>query len=165
MVSYRVIIIELMSVFCSSCGNTYEEGKKMKQEDTFYNDIVDGDLYRIPLVEPIEIISAYGVGGDWILRLPYNQVTEKKSMPVIAVSVLDSVIIVDTGVISIPGENTQVWVIIDVKNQAEFLCKTVSEYHQKLSDLGLKPENLHEVNEVYSSFKKSKKLPWENYGE
>jgi hypothetical protein len=145
-----------------SCGEPQEVNKDLtEQEDVFYTSNKDGDLYRIPLIKPIQVISTIGYGDDWIIKLPYQQITGIRSIEVNSITIVDSLIIVYSGLVSLPGETTKSWFIIDTKNSTEKVYKNNISYQKGLSELGMKEEpKLYEVNELYSQFIKEKRLPF-----
>ncbi|AUS04920.1 hypothetical protein [Pseudotamlana carrageenivorans] len=158
-----MILQALILLLCFSCGTPQKDGDsqtKQEQVDEFYTSPRDGDLFRIPLVKPVQVISTIGYGDSWMVKLPYQQINRKRSVEARSITVIDSIIIIDAGIVSLPGENTQAWFFIDTKNQKEFVCRNEDEYQKKLTEIGVASAVLYDVNEVYSQFKEKGTLPF-----
>ena len=146
-----------------SCENQLENSNTLaeKSNDSFYTSSKEGDLYRIPLIKPIQVISSVGIDSDWLLRLPYQSIDRLRQIKVDSLTVVDSVIIIDAGLVSLPGETTQAWFIIDNKNRTEKIYTTKEAYIKDLVSIGTKEDTkLYEVNGVYRKFKEKGKTPW-----
>lgn len=156
------MIFQLLIVFmCFSCGNpNQEKGGQVEQEDSFYTAAKEGDLYRVPLVKPIQIISTNGIGSDWILKFPYRQIKNKKSVEVSAVNVVDSLIIVYSESTYLPGAMTEAWFLIDTKNKTEVVYQNENDYVKGLAEIKIKEPRLIEINQLYGEFKETQKLPF-----
>lgn len=162
--SYKIVLKVLILFVCFSCVNSEEEHSRVKQEqvmDKFYTSSRDSDLFRIPLIKPIQVISAVGYDDSWDLRLPYRQIQGVgRSIPIHSLTIVDSVIIIDAGIVSLPVETTQAWFLIDMKSQRETVCRNSDEYQNDLIEKDVKSPMLYNVNEVYSQFKEKGTLPW-----
>lgn len=130
-------------------------------EEKFYTTSKDGDLYLIPLVKPIQVISTIGYGKSWIIKLPYQQLQNIRTIEVNSLTVIDSIIVVYAGLMSLPGETTEAWFLIETKNKTEKLYTTEDEFIKGIKEVGIsKLPQLYEINELYRQFKEEGILPW-----
>ena len=154
--SYKIILVFFL-IFFISCGNS-KQGKDMEKfnatNDKFYTSSKDGDIFRIPLIKPIQIISTVGYGDSWVLKLPYQHKEITESIEVDSAYVIDSLIIIYSKSTYLPGEMTQVWLLIDTKNQLEFVYRNYNEYQMKLNKMSITSPKLYDINELYTLFKK-----------
>jgi hypothetical protein len=158
-----MIFQALILFLCYSCGAPQQENKEkteQQQVDKFYTSEKDGDLYRIPLIKPIQIISPIGYDDSWDLKFPYQKIERKRSVEVSSATVVDSLIIVYSKMTSLPGEMTQAWFFIDTRNKTEIVCRNNDEYQKHLSEIGIATPILYDVNELYSQFKEKGVLPF-----
>jgi hypothetical protein len=151
-------------MICFSCGGSQGRdnvSSTKQQDDAFYTYAKDWDLYRIPLIKPIQVISTIGYGDTWVIESPYQQIKRAGQIGVMYITVVDSVIIVDAGIVCLPGETTQAWFLIDTKAKTEKVYTTTEAYRKGLLEAGIKEEpKLYEVNEVYRQFKEKGTLPF-----
>lgn len=123
-------------------------------KDTFYTATRDGDLYRFPVLKPIEVFSTTDFRGtDWFVSLPYINDFSKSQVKIDSIGVVDSLVIAYNSLIYLPGEMTTVWITIDIRNNYIDVEKTISkELRSKLT--------LYAPDDVYSSFLETGKTPW-----
>lgn len=166
MVNNKIVFFQILIFLLSiSCGNPQREkpiSTSEHQIDEFYSAPKNWDLFRFPLIKPVQAISVIGYGDSWSVKLPYQQINETmSSVEVKRVNVLDSVIVIDAGLVSLPGETTQAWFLIDMKQKTESVHTTFADYEKGLSKVGInyKPE-LYDVNEIYRNFKEKGTLPF-----
>lgn len=144
-----------------SCGKSSKDVASSTENDqNFYFSSREGDLYRIPLIEPIQVISTNGIGSNWILELPYQQVKNKKNIEVSSVSIVDSLIIVYSKSTYFPGTMTEAWLLINTKAKTENVYQIRSDYENRLTEIGIKEPQLRDVNQLYLEFKQTLKLRW-----
>lgn len=162
MEGYKIIQIFLIFFFIS-CGNS-KQGRNMEtiniNVDNFYTSSKVGDLYRIPLIKPIQIISSIGYGDSWVLKLPYQQIEANVSIEVDSVCLIDSLIIIYSKSTYLPGGMTQVWLLIDTKNKLELVYRNYNEYQMNLNKMNITSPIFYDVNELYTQFKKKGYMPF-----
>lgn len=91
-------------------------------------------MYRIPLIEPLDIISPTGIGGYWQLDLPYKQIeTVTGSVGVASVNIIDSIIVLRSHInLAKESYSGSTWLIIDTKNKTEIAQRNIDKYEKTL---------------------------------
>lgn len=153
----KTIIIGTIALFtaCQSGGNE----KTMKNE--FYTESHRDDLIRIPLLDPVELISA-DEGNEWLMKLPFGQIRDR-NLDVSAIErigVQDSVVVVYSRSMYYDSGMREVWIIIDMKAQKETALTDEESYHSWLFSHQLQNLRLYDVNAVFKQFDHEGVLPW-----
>lgn len=127
----------------------------------FYDKSRVGDVYRIPLVQPLELRS-YSHGDSWHLNLPYKGIknlTEISDVKFIGIS--DSIIVVYVDRIYVPefSKMTEAWFIVDMHTKKEYVFDDKETYEKNIENLGKSRIELLDVNDVFFEFDTHEKLP------
>ena len=134
-------------IISTSCN---EAGKK---KEGFYEFSQTWDLYRVPLIDPFQVISA-DQGNTWTLkRFDKEDVVSK-------VGINGSVMVVFSRRTALPGKMTQAWFVLRPDTKEEVFTSE-TEYKSYLTSIGLGSVKLYDINQVFSDFDKYKKLPEE----
>lgn len=133
-----------------------------KFNNGFYTLSKIDDLYRIPLVEPYQVISTWGIGGDWFIKFPYGEVAGQEGVGVIAVTVIDSIILFQSTKTYFPkdSEMRYAWFLIDSKDKSQEIYKTEDEFLQDLARRGITKPVLYDVDSLYAQFQITQSLPY-----
>lgn len=145
--------LALVVGFLYSCG-----------EDTFYSQAVVGDLWRVPLIKPYELIttagaSSNGYNNHWFIsfkKLTYNIPKSYGGINLTKVNVKDSIIY------GYGTSNPSFPFIINSKSGEEKIFFKKSEWEAALKNYGLSVDELHNIFEVFYEFKSNCVLPWNN---
>ncbi len=141
-------------------------------DSDFYSYTKDGDLWRVPLLEPYEAISPTN-SDDWVVRLHSTGPLHPEYLDpgddfqftyLTEVGIMDSVIVLHNGNEYWPklaGSYPSV-LLIDVRHRDFFLFST--EHHQealaaKLEELGIAGMNMHPFETVKNDFLQELKRP------
>lgn len=158
------IIINFISVFflCSCCEDSFKQSVNSEnQREDFYRYSKDGDLYRIPLIKPFQVISSTGVGGDWIMKLPQEQIKNgKNAIEVSSLTVVDSIIIIYSELTYMSEGMTPVWLLIDTRNKRELFLQNEVDYNKSIDNLEIEKPKLYTPDELYKQFKQDGELLW-----
>jgi hypothetical protein len=132
----------------------------------FYKDPQYQDLYRIPLIEPIEVANV--VDNYWAGSYLYIRDTSSKFLGSIDGFCMDSLTVVDSLIVlfdsgfyvsgtgHVPG-----WCIISPRQEKYFFCETVDQYKQTLLGFGISElPKLYVPGEVYKRFAQDGILPF-----
>ena len=143
--------------------------------DSFYSYYAQEDLYRIPLIEPYQLINLYGIEEDqaksWQIEFHFGG---DKDVPGYnnegltnggQASVLATEINVSKGIIYgyDPGDNDYppVWFVIIPKEKIEKVFKNKKQdWESFLEEKGIESIHLYSVWELFKQFKKTYTLPW-----
>jgi len=139
----RITVIFLIASFLNtSCWNN-------DKEEDFYNYSRISYIYRLPVIKPYEITSPDN-GKNWAIAFKNSPPPVHGVQFLTNIGIQDSVFIVYSSEdLSVPG-HPQVWAVIDVVKK---------EVH--LKNKGLEDIRLYEINTVFETFDKNKKLPHE----
>lgn len=153
-------------LFCLLYSCTVEkepesDGEK-RQNNEFYTLLKFEDLYRIPLIEPLELISTGPGGGEWFIQFPYGEVKGKEQVSVLSATVVDSTVLFQSDIIYFRGEHDMRnhWFLIDVRNKSQEVYKTEDEFLQVLAKRGIKKPVLYEVDTLFTHFQRTRRLPY-----
>lgn len=93
-------------------------------QDEFYLNTHNGDLIRLPLIKPYELISADN-GVTWFLKFQFPEKIKNKTEldNVNLIGIHDSIIVAYSKLTYLPGEMTEAWFVIDVSNNDEFFLR------------------------------------------
>jgi hypothetical protein len=127
----------------------------------FYESYADGDLWRLPLIEPYEIINLINadpneMGCDWNLRMKHtkNKYGGTSHLNVCRINV-ESNFIFGYGT-AVPNNPF----VIDVKNQREFVFENMKEWELFLKERAIDTSHLKDVWSLFYNFKDKGILPW-----
>jgi hypothetical protein len=153
----KIILLFIISVVFYSCNFNSKNEKK-----GFYDYSKEYDLYRVPLIEPLEIISA-DRGFSWTFKLPYRQIENKDEIggDVKKIGIDKSIIVLFTPSTYIFNSMNNAWIVVDVENKTEKAFINESEYNKYLIEKGISQIKLYEVSEVFKVFDTENKLPIE----
>ncbi|PPK92252.1 hypothetical protein LY01_03010 [Nonlabens xylanidelens] len=157
--SVKITVYVLLLFSFIKCGEKTKE-KIVSQKETKINISRDSDLYVIPLLDDIRVISTNGVGSDWTLDLPYGNLINKKTIGVDSLSVFDEYILVYTESTYLPGEMTEAWVLINTKKKSEFIYKDFELLKKQSLEISKREYEMNEVNDIFVKIQSSNKLPW-----
>ena len=142
--------------------------------DDFYSYSKSGDLWRVPLIDPYEIVSPTNSGsGDWFLTIKNHKIDgpnyfhsgdEFQLSSIKTIGILDSVIVA--------ANENEYWpklsgqypstLIIDVKTKNQFLYSNkhhAEELKEKMKELKIEGIEMLEWNMVKNDFLENLKLP------
>jgi hypothetical protein len=115
--SYVSVLLLLGSLGLSACKFLTSEESS---ESDFYSYSKDGDLYRIPLFEPYEIINTGYLEESWFLDLPFGELgTDQIHLEKIGTSKEDSVFVTYSNRIYFDNDMRELWVVVDIPKQEE----------------------------------------------
>ena len=128
----------------------------------FYSSTRKQDLYRIPLINPHELISPGGIGYDWFYKVQYknNIDLDTKDLHIEQVGVQDSLIVLYTSSVYVEHKMSKAWFIIDYKEKLMYTYTTFQTYKEYFQKKESKELLLYNVDDVYSDFKNKVRLPW-----
>lgn len=148
-------MIIMTAILNSGCGSPSEN---QEQSSDFYSDSQVGDLFRIPLLDPIELQSADE--AYWFLKPAFNGINETNE----AVDNIDKVGVVDSIVICFSertyrdSEMGAAWYVIDVENKSEKCLITENDYVLFLEENAIENVELTDVHKAYTQFATDKIL-------
>ena len=129
-------------------------------KESFYNDSHRGDLSRIPLIDPMELISADD--HEWLFKLPYGKL--KDGTETIAridkIGVLDSIIVIHSESMYYDSQMTELWIVIDVTKKEKTIALNLEDFESALKEAKVESIVLKQVKEVFEQFDQHQKLPW-----
>lgn len=150
----KAIACLVMTFLFMSCWNSHNNKK-----EGFYDYSQTWDLYRVPLIEPYQIISA-DKGHSWSLNLKGNEIKGVSSINNIqSIGLYDTIFTVFSPRIDIPGDRTNVWFIINAAKKEGKYFVTEKDFKNYLKEHGLAEIKLYEINQVFTDFDKEKRLP------
>lgn len=166
MKAFAYILILLCT--CSSCNFGTD------QQNDFYSYSRSGDLWRVPLIEPYEIISPTNSGSDdWFLVFDnqtlqgpdyFHSRDEFQLSSIQTIGILDSVIVATNEREYWPKLSGQYpsTLIIDMKTNDLFIFSTAhhsEELKERMKDLKIEKINMLGWNDVKIDFLENLKLP------
>lgn len=159
----------VLSVLFLSCNNG-------PAKDNFYSYNKTSDLWRLPLLEPYELISPTK-SGDWFLVLEqpdfnnndfFNTGNEFQLSNIESIGIRDSVIVIHSTNIYWPklGGSYNTTLLIDAKTGNKFIFS--NQHHrmdlsEKLEELKVKTLQLRRLEDVWKAFQARLSLPEEWY--
>jgi hypothetical protein len=150
----ELLFISCLAVaICLSCGN-HSVAEKQAQ-DPFYTQTRREDLDRLPLLKPLEMYSPDG--QTWFFDLPFGPAEQQDQVPCFMAGIKDSVLIVYTETISLPGESINAWFRFDLDKQTTTVYRSSEEFRSNAFNASVK---LYSVNKVAAQFQKTGELPW-----
>lgn len=156
MVSKSQIIIYSIVFLLSSCNFLNSSDKQSNKQNEFYNYYQDGDLSRIPLIEPYFIYSADN-GENWVFDVPFGGFLQGLQISSIrSIAVNDSLFFLYSDLISLPGETSPAWFVFDIDNKTS---KYFTDYSLFISEYP-KAKKMQSVKKLFSDFKSKNYLPW-----
>jgi hypothetical protein len=127
----------------------------------FYNYSEAHNCWRLPLLEPYELLSPYDKKNwGFVSKLGLKGVHWLSK-----VGVKDSIIVLYTKQeFSYSSDHPELWVVVNAKKRTEEIFSTNKDYKKCLRMAGVNDVSLHEINEVYEKFDKENVLPvdWQN---
>lgn len=156
------------------CLLFYSCSNENKEDDSFYTATRTEDLWRVPLIEPYEVVSATNSSlNDWYISLPSSTIKgpdlyipgdEFQFMGIHTVAIEDSIIVLSNENVYWPKLDGQYpsTLIINAKNGDCFVYS--SEHHNtqieaKLKEFGLRKLELLPWNYVKGHYLKDQRLP------
>lgn len=169
----RFSLFFLFAIAFSSCD--YYAGA----EEGFYAYNKDGDLWRVPLIEPYEVVSPTNSDmNDWFLVVEAGIIKtenydvfgdEEQFTDIRNVAIQDSVIILDLEKHYWPllSSDFDTKVVLDARNHELFAYPSVqdNDFEIKINDLGIETPRFYDWQSVKSSFLDSLGRPdgWPSY--
>jgi hypothetical protein len=143
----------LIAAICLSCGDrpTAEE----PGGDPFYTETRREDLDRLPLLKPLEMYSPDG--QTWFFDFPFGPAEEQDQVPCFMAGIKDSVLIIYTETISLPGETLNAWFRFDLHKQTTTVYRSSEEFRADAFNASVK---LYSVNKAAARFQRTGELPW-----
>lgn len=153
---------------CFSCNFSTDH------KNDFYSYSKSGDLWRVPLIEPYEIISPTNSGSDdWFLVIKNHNIEGPKYFrsgdefqlsSIKTIGILDSVIVATNENEYWPKLSGQYssTLIIDLKTNRQFLYSNthhVEELKETMRDLKIEKIKMLEWNKIKNDFLENLKLP------
>ncbi|MEO7211170.1 hypothetical protein [Mucilaginibacter sp.] len=128
--------------------------------DRFYTEKGDGDMGRLPLIKPYEVLSTTTDMG-WCIALK-GKYSGIGFCNVKKVTVLDTVILLYTGNTILYNRNVkQSWHVIIPKNDFDKGFDNHTDYLNFLTSMAIKPEpNLYNIDLVASYFDEYEFIDW-----
>jgi|GEM_PF-3675867 len=159
MESNKILKYCFILIALAGCQSTTKED----MDNLFYKESHRDDLVRIPLIKPMEVISA-DKGSEWVFRLPYGQVMDKEidisGIDLIGVS--GSFVVIHSSRMYFDSGMREVWFVIDTAKQTETAITDEQEYNKYISENNLKSLKLMNINEVFLQFDTNGQLPWDS---
>ena len=163
----KSIYLILLALLFTAC-------KPNSTKHDFYSYSKSFDLWRLPLLEPFELISPTN-SGDWFLVMKnpsfknpdfFTSGDEFQLSNIESVRILDSVIVLHSTNIYWPklSGSYNTTLIIDTKNQSKHIYSNQhhnSDLNDKLGELNIKSINLFPLESVLKSFQANLSLPKE----
>lgn len=152
----KVAFLLAILVSAGSC-----QQKKQNMSDDFYIKSKKGDLSRIPLRKPVELISA-DEGFTWFIKPLYGEIDPQNLEigNIDKIGMSDSVIVAYARRIYFNSGMTQMWIIINLKERHEKAITEEAQYADYLRKNNLNSIELLNVNEVFKLFDRKKELPF-----
>ena len=147
---------------------------KSNSKDDFYSFSKSGDLWRLPIIEPYEIVlPTNSSSDDWFLIIKNHKIEgpnyfrsgdEFQLSSIKTIGILDSVIVATNENEYWPKLSGQYpsTLILDLKSEEQFLYSNkhhTTELNEKLNDLKLKEIEMLEWEKVKNDFLEKTKLP------
>ncbi|MDP1801747.1 MAG: hypothetical protein Q8L81_10365 [Bacteroidota bacterium] len=123
------------------------------------------DYYRLPIYNPIEILS-YDGGSHWFIKLPYKTILGYSEFNYIKELVLtDSVLVLKSNDLGFTYEGKNYcpsWLIINFKNKTEKILLSQQEFEKEMQNLKLNSFKLKNIDTLFKEFdsKKDEKGEW-----
>jgi hypothetical protein len=132
-----------------------------KSKKGFYEYSRRSDLCRIPLIEPLELISAArGVEGTWTYNLIYGGIRNTHNIGFSEkVGIYDSMIIIYSSNAYVYDQMTPAWFVIDRRKKVEKAFIDTAAYARFLKINKMPTVQLHNIATLFWEFEKSQKLP------
>ena len=127
--------------------------------DSFYTARKDGDLWRLPLLEPYELIAVGDIEEPewWNLCLnvynPYNWKDRYQLSNIDSVGVKNNLILVHSKKVQRPNSYTGGWFLIDPCNKQELFFSNRHDLEVKMIETGVKNIRLYPLKKVLEKFK------------
>lgn len=161
----RIILCFFLLLFwrCDLLESNQERRDK-DSDNNFYSSHKSGDLYRIPLIKPLEVYNTGYLKEPWFFDIPYkNNSLGKDQIHVnqVGVDIRDSIIVLYSESIAIPALSkiSELWLVIKLKEEKEFSFTDIEEYKNKMNLIGSDIE-LKDCEVVYNEFKQTGILKW-----
>lgn len=123
------------------------------KEKGFYEYSKNGDYYRIPMIEPIEIRS-YDYGNNWFYRFQFHSIKSQFD-----ITNISSIGIKDSLVFLYRGGWKETWVIVDINNSNEILFTAEESFNKYLQKSKINEVKLYDVKSVFKEFDITGNLP------
>ena len=175
----RSLLLLAILVLLGSCEFFSEkspEQAEQTEEEYFYSSKKDGDLWRVPLLRPYELVSpTNSTLNDWTLiidqpnftGLAYDRSAEEFQFTgIYQVGISDSVIRLDNENEYWPkqGGMYPTTLLINAKTQELFIARTEEskkEIEKQLKEWGVEKMKMHFLDEVKDAYQEKGKLPRE----
>lgn len=125
--------------------------------DPFYTDTRREDLDRLPLVKPLELYSADG-GSTWFFDLPFGEVEMQDQVTCVMVGMKDSILVVYTDLVSLPGETTDAWFCCDLDQRSTTVFRSSEAFRNTAFNASIE---MHSVRKAFAQFRQTGELPWQ----
>lgn len=151
-----ILFAVLLSLSCNSSGG--------KHKGNFYSYSHDGEICRIPLMEPYELTSPSCIDtGNWFFKLPFGTIElETQVSQIRSVGIRDSLLVIYCRDYYKPvaGKNCpDAWFVVDVAAKRDILFTAEKEYDKYLSGRHIDGVQLYRIAKLYDDFDKDGKLP------
>jgi hypothetical protein len=146
-----------------SCNSSDHKGKG---ENEFYTYSHDGDLCRIPMIEPYELISpACTDTNNWFFNLPFQTIElENQISEIRTIGIKDSLIVIYRQDYYKPIDGREcpdAWFVVDVAHKKDMVFTSENEYSAYLHANHVDTIILYRVGKVFKDFDEQDKLPTE----
>ncbi len=152
----------LLAVALQACFNN--NNKKMNTQnnvDEFYIYTRYEDLYRLPLIKPLELTSVGGEGYGWTLKFPYQKIDDNVETGILdKIAVEDSLIIVYIERTYLYHNMTEAWFTIDLKEKKEYAFTKEADYNAFLKAKHIDSVTFYSPDELFKQFDEKRTLPW-----
>ena len=138
-------------MLCNSCNQSNNK------PHSFYDHSKSGDLYRIPLIEPIQAVSPEE--SYWYIDLPYS----KKEKLVVGNNInVEKVGVYKKIIVAYQPNNglNEVWMIIKTDKKEQLFFTKKQEYLNNLKKEGIDSIKMYNAQEIFEEFKNKGVLPW-----
>ena len=132
-------------------------GCKAKRETGFYNYSKRGDLFRVPLIKPYEIISADGT--EWTY-----EVDSKNQLPIssiVEIGVKSNFFVIHSSNYYFNSHSGETWLIMDTRTGSKYFETSDGSYDIQVRSLGIESIKLNSPSFLFQYLTNNGKMPGE----
>lgn len=152
-----MLVFSLVCMLFSGCNNLQEN----TPSKDFYTADREADLFRIPLIEPYQLINTGFIEEPWFFNVPANisapENTNQIALEAVWVNSKDSLAGFYNSSIYISGSGmTEAWFLLDIPNK-----KIETHLSEEAFDKAVgQKADFKSCSVVFNKFSKTGKLPW-----
>lgn len=145
---YKTLKILLISVILICCRQKSGRESEMK----FYESSKTFDMYRLPLIRPIELLSA-DEGNSWICRYNFKSLSGRSEIDNIEkVGIFKGFIALYCPLTFNGNSMSETWVLIDVLGNSDVIFNEQIKFESYLKKNDLNQMKLISVDSAYKNF-------------